>query len=72
MTPALRRLRREDKDSYSYQLCGEFQASLEDTVRLKMNRRKEEIKGRESEDFRGRQDRYLMGTNLNCPTKAEM
>lgn len=54
------------------QLHGEFQASLEDIVRLKMNRRKEEIKRRVSEDFRGGWDRCLTGPSLNCPPKAEM
>lgn len=34
----------ETKDGIQGQLHGEFQASLEDIVKLKMNRKKEEIK----------------------------
>lgn len=62
----------ETREGGQSQLPSKFQVSLEDTVRLKMNRRKEEIKGEGSRDFRGGWDRYLTGTNLNCPHKAEM
>lgn len=43
----------ETQDGIQGQLHGDFQASLEDIVKLKMNRKKEEIKGGRRDDLRG-------------------
>lgn len=42
----------ETQDGIQGQLHGEFQASLEDIVKLKMNRKKTEIKGGRRDDLK--------------------